>query len=123
MSEQTKPMYWTYSPAFEGKQNFADPRIAIAKHLGWQKYSNACTEYATPEPDNYNRAIWSLLPVDCRITEDQVVYRDVARDAWITVMLIQQEDIETYENWKTIHDPLAFWQHNSPPPVKTRRYQ
>jgi len=121
MQEQIKPMYWTYTPEFEGKQNFADPRIAIARQIDWQKHFTVYTEYSTPEPDNYNRAIWSLLPLDCHIAEDQVVYKDIVNNGWITVMLINAELIEEYEKWKTIHRPRAFWQHSNPPPVKSRR--
>lgn len=122
MNERTKLMYWTYGPDFELKQNLQDPRIAIARQLGWQKYYNECTEYATPEPDNYNRAIWNLLPVDCKIADFQVIYKDHHNDAWFTVMYIPEEKIEEYQAWLSVFNPKAHWQHEDAPAIKARRY-
>ena len=118
--EQNKPMSWTLSPEYQPKRNLPDPRIAIARHIGWNKYYNELTEYPTPEPDNYNRAILSLLPVDCKIAEDQVIYK--VNEGWITVMLIEDDQINEYETWLKVHSPRAHWQHTTAPKVKARRF-
>tara|TARA_R110000868_G_scaffold92333_2_gene256063 strand:+ start:2772 stop:3143 length:372 start_codon:yes stop_codon:yes gene_type:complete len=121
MSEQITPQRWQYGMDYTGPEVLPDPRIAVAKWLGWTKNHNVQTENAVPEPDNYNRAIWNLTPVDCHIIEDQVIYRDQKNSAWITLMYVPPESTAEYDAWQTVFVPSAAWQHLGAPPIKTRR--
>lgn len=118
---QTKFMYWTYSPNRITKQDFPDPRIAIARQIAWHKTSNETTEFVTPEPDNYNRAVFTEKITECPLIEDQVVYYDKVRQGWITVMYVPREQIELVDAWIANSDKLAVWCHLKPPRIKPRR--
>lgn len=114
-------MFWTYL-APKPKRDYIDPRIAIAKHIGWQKLPGRETYYSVPEPDNYNRAIITQHPIECTFVEDQVIYKN-HKDNWITVMMIADEQQGEYDAWLNRLDVLAFWQHTNAPSVKNRRSQ
>ena len=38
--------------------------------------SPTVTDFSTPEPDNYNRAVFTTTPQECLLIEDQIVYYD-----------------------------------------------
>lgn len=114
---QPRHVYWTYGPEFHGSE-LVDPRIAVAKQIAWKKSSTDYTEYSTPEPDNYNRAVVANMPIECSIIEDQVVYYDQQRKHWITLMYVPEEQITEVDSWIHQCKPRAIWQHNKPPKVK-----
>lgn len=114
-------VYWTYGPEFKGQQDFPDPRIIIARHTGWKKTTGEFTEYTTPEPDNYNRAIFADYPIDCSIIEDQIIYYDDSKKSWITLMYVPEEQIVEVDSWIHQCKPKAIWQHNKPPKIKPQK--
>lgn len=118
---QPRHVYWTYGPEFQGREDFADPRLAIARHTGWKKSHGVETEYPTPEPDNYNRAIFAHFPVDCKIVEDQVFYYDKIKQGWITVMYVPEELETQVDSWIRQCRPMAVWCHLKAPRVKPQR--
>jgi hypothetical protein len=117
---KNKQMFWTYS-GHKPKRDYIDPRIAIAKQVGWQKFSGEETSYCIPEPDNYNRAVITEHPVECSFVEDQVIYKDVTKNFWFTVLLLPEEQQGEYDAWIDRIKPQAFWQHRNAPKVKKTR--
>lgn len=112
---------WTYGPEYQGLPDLPDPRIAIARHIAWHKSSTEYTEYPTPEPDNYNRAVVASVPIDCEIIEDQVFYYDTKRKHWITVMYVPEELCVAVDSWIKQCKPRAVWCHHKPPHIKPRK--
>lgn len=116
-----KHMFWTYGPEFARRNYLSDPRVTLAKHIGWKKYHYADTEFKTPEPDNYNRAILSKYPVDCTIIEDQVFYYDADYKGWITLMYVPESQCAAVDAWIQQCQPWAVWCHQRAPKIKSRR--
>jgi hypothetical protein len=118
---QSRYMFWTYSPELKDKHDFPDPRIPIARHIAWTKTTNPDTEFFTPEPDNYNRAIFTEKITECTLVEDQVIYYDKVRQGWLTIMYVPDEQIQEIDAWITQSNKLAVWCHLKPPRIKPRR--
>ena len=114
-----QPMFWSYLGQ-KPKRDYIDPRIPIARQIGWQKFAGE-TPYTIPEPDNYNRAVVSDKPVECVFVEDQVIYKDTSRGLWITVLLVPEEQHDDYDSWLAKLKPQAYWQHTKPPKLKKQR--
>jgi hypothetical protein len=114
-------VYWSYSYGFKQTKDFADPRVAVARQIAWAKTTSDVTDYSTPEPDNYNRAIFMSKPWECPLIEDQVVYYDSTRQGWITVMHVPEEQSVEVDQWIYTQPTLAVWRHLKPPRVKQQR--
>ena len=114
-----QPMFWSYL-AQKPKRDYVDPRIIIARQIGWQKVSGD-TAFSIPEPENYNRAVITDKPVECLAINDQVIYRDLNKNAWITVLYVPEEQQDEYDLWLAKLKPQAYWQHTKPPKIKKQR--
>jgi hypothetical protein len=114
-----KPSYWTYLTA--NKREYTDPRIPIAKQIGWMKYAGEETSFTIPEPDNYNRAFVTDKATECPFVEDQVIYKDNVKNGWVCVLLVADEQQSEYTAWLERLTPRAHWQHTKPPKLKKTR--
>jgi hypothetical protein len=114
-----RPSYWIYSKPT--RREFTDPRIPIAKQIGWQKYLGDETTFSLPEPDNYNRAVVTDTAVECPFIENQVIYKDSVKNGWVCVMLVADEQMGEYTAWQERLSPRAHWQHTKPPKLKKTR--
>lgn len=96
-----------------------DPRIAIAKHIGWNKPLTAMTDYSLPEPDNYNYAVLNALPWECPVIKDQIFYYDKRQKGWWSVYYVPEELEDEFIAWA---HPLPFQQCWAAPrrPAKLR---
>lgn len=121
MSYTPKHMFWTYGPEYSGRTEFNDPRVVLARHTGWKKYHVPETDYCIPEPDNYNRAVFARLPIDCAMIEDQVIFYDQENQGWITLMYVPPEQLTAVDAWIQQCRPLANWIHLKAPKIKQRR--
>lgn len=116
---KNKTISWTYCQT-KPKRDFIDPRLPIARHIGWQKIAGSTTYYTVPEPDNYNRAVVTKKPEDCPFIDDQVIYKDINKGMWVTVLLVPDEQVEDYNDWLRFIQPFAYWQHLSAPAMRAR---
>jgi hypothetical protein len=114
---KNKPSYWTYLQ--NQNDHFPDPRIRIAKQIGWQKFNGSETSFSLPEPDNYNRAVITDKLVECTFVENQVMYK--VKDGWVCVMLVDEELSGEYSAWVERLKPVAYWQHTNPPVLRKHR--
>jgi hypothetical protein len=112
---------WNYTRHFKLAQDLIDPRIAIARHLGWYRGTAPFTDFPTPEPDNYNRAIFAAKPINCELIEDQVFYYDVNRSYWFSVYYVPDEQVNEFETWIQIVKPTAYWRHLTAPKVRPQK--
>ena len=117
---RNKYIYWTYNTE-RPRREYNDPRVPVAKHIGWQKLFGTQTMYCVPEPDNYNRAIMSATPIECVFVEDQVIYKDLSKNLWCTLMYVPEEQIGEYEAWMNRLQPMAYWQHTNAPRIRYRK--
>jgi hypothetical protein len=117
---RNKYIYWTYNTE-RPRREYNDPRVPVAKHIGWQKLFGSETMYCVPEPDNYNRAIMSTTPIECVFVEDQVIYKDLSKNMWCTLMYVPEDQIGEYEAWMNRLQPVAYWQHTNAPRIRYRK--
>jgi hypothetical protein len=93
----------------------------LAKWLGWKKSNYADTEYRTPEPDNYNRAVFAKTIIDCTIIKDQVIFYDKVGQGWITLMYVLDSQFTEVDSWIEQCRPQAHWVHLRAPKIKPSR--
>jgi hypothetical protein len=117
---KNKFIYWTYLGQ-QPRREYNDPRVPVARHIGWQKLFGTETVYCTPEPDNYNKAILTAKPVECVFIEDQVIYKDIVKGLWCTLMYVPEDQMGEYETWMNRLQPDAHWQHKNPPKIRTKK--
>ena len=117
-----KHIYWTYAPDYPNKIELIDPRQPVARQIGWIKTVVADTEYSTPEPDNYNRAVFAERPYDCKLVKDQVIYFDVKQKGWLTVMYATDDTANEVDAWIKSIKPWADWRHLRAHRIKPRRH-
>ena len=114
-------VYWTYHSEYKGSKDFIDPRVPLAKHTGWKKVHGEYTDYPTPEPDNYNRAIVTNEPVECLLIKDQIIYFDLHRRHWITLMYVPDDKLNDVDIWIKCCNKQAVWCHLKPPQINKKR--
>lgn len=102
------------------RKPFIDPRLPISRQIGWQRTAGDVTHYSVPEPDNYNRAIFSSKPVECPAIKDQVIYYDETRRGWFNVACVNEQELEAYNKWLETIDFTAYWQHDDAAAVRFR---
>lgn len=117
---RNKLIHWTYNSQ-RPKRDYIDPRLPVARHIGWTKLAGSETMFSVPEPDNYNRAILTKKPVECVFVEDQVIYKDLNKDMWITLLYIPDEQLGEYNAWTMRLKPEAYWQHTQAPKIRYRK--
>ena len=61
------------------------------------------------------------VPVECVAIENQVIYKDVVKNHWITVLLVDDDQQAEYDSWLSRLQPAAHWQHTKPPKVRKQR--
>lgn len=88
-----------------------DPRIAVARQIGWIKSSTAETEYSIPEPDHYNYAGLADRPWDCPYITNQVFYQDKKSQLWWSLYYVPHEQVKQFVAWA---DPIEFIQRWTP---------
>jgi hypothetical protein len=86
-------------------RTYADPRLAISRHIGWIKPTTSETEYSTPEPDHFNYAVFNALPWECPILKDQIFYKDKKLAGWWSVYYVPELQKQEFLAWA---DPLPF---------------
>ena len=117
---RNKLIHWTYN-THRPKRDYIDPRLLVARHIGWTKIAGSETIFSVPEPDNYNRAILTQRPVECVFIEDQVIYKDLNKNMWITLMYVTEEQLGEYNAWLNRLQPDAYWQHTQAPKIRYRK--
>lgn len=98
-----------------------DPRSAIVKHIGWTPNTishGAITEWRTPEPINYNRAVVADRPLDCEFVRDGVFFRDEETGKWWSVFLVPREQSIQFKHWADQQPIDFFWYHSRPPALR-----
>jgi hypothetical protein len=102
-------------------KTYDDPRLAIAKHIGWNKPLGNETDYTTPEPDHYNYAVFNARPWECPFLEDQVFYKDKKLNGWWSVYYVPESQRDEFLTWA---DPRPFdicWTPMRVTRMRTRR--
>ena len=86
-----------------------DPRIVLAKHIGWKKPTSIITEYSLPEPDHYNYAGLAVKPIDCAIVANQVFYQERRTGLWWTLYYVTEEENEEFLAWSEDIEFIKCW--------------
>jgi len=113
---------FTWRIARSNQQDLPDPRIRIAQHLNWTRVSTTETTFSVPEPDSYNRAFRSALPVECKFIKDNVFYRDLQTDNWWNVYYVPEDKIKEFDIWQQLQPWDVAWRHNRVPVLRQRRH-
>jgi hypothetical protein len=121
MKQTTNNMVrWYYGANFKGLRNLIDPRIHISRHISWHRSSTDYTDYTLPEPENYNRAIYTPRPQELSWVKDQVILKDPYKEGWITVVYLPPEEINNFDAWCVMMD-MTYWRHNRPGTMRKPR--
>ena len=116
---KNKHIHWTYNTE-RPRREYHDPRLPVARHIGWTKVLGE-TSYTVPEPDNYNRAVINTLAIECPFIEDQVIYKDLNKNLWATLLYVPEEQQTEFDAWLQRTSVLAHWQHKNAPKIRQRR--
>jgi hypothetical protein len=111
-----KTTKWTMSRT----HTFPDPRLPIAKHIGWERPIGADTDFHVPEPDNYNYAVKADKPMECPHVDFHVYYKD-PDGAWWTTYIVTEKNKDAFIAWA---EPIEFqlcWVNPRSPKQRTRR--
>lgn len=113
-------MKWYYSPEYKTSRVLPDPRVPIARLIQWTRGSNGETVYTVPEPDNFNRAVFTRRPIECKFIKNQIIYKSEYHQGWFTVCLVSAEQMAEFEAWAGAN-ALALWRHMKPAALKRPR--
>jgi len=102
------------------RKPFIDPRLPIARQIGWVRPAGDVTTFSVPEPDNFNRAVFTAKPVECKFVREQVIYYDHVRRGWFNVAYLEPEQHSEYALWLDTLPWLASWQHDEPHVLRDR---
>lgn len=94
------------------KGGFADPRIAISRHIGWSASYNAQTIFNVPEPDDYNYAVRGIKGLLCPLLNDQVIYKDIPTSEWWSVYFVPQNQEDEFLTWLEPKPYTKLWCSN-----------
>jgi hypothetical protein len=101
--------------------NIVDPRLALAKHIGWNRPVGNETEYSLPEPDDFNYAVYDDKPHDCMLIENQVFYKDKKSLGWWTLYYVPEELLQDFFTWANPIDFKICWIPQRPSKMRRRR--
>lgn len=90
---------WIVPRGTIGGQYILDPRVAMAKHIGWTRPFSHETEYTIPEPDNFNYAVLNPVPVECPCIQNQVFFKDTRSKLWWSVYFVPPELEQEFLTW------------------------
>lgn len=96
---------WIMPKAAIGGRYIADPRLQLARHIGWQRPHSVETEYSTPEPDNFNYAVLNPQIEECPFIKNHVFIRELKTKNWWTIYYVPAEQEEEFLIWA---DPREF---------------
>jgi len=98
-----------------------DPRIAIARHIGWSKSLSTVTDYSLPEPDHFNYAVFNKQPIECPSIHCQVFYQDQRQQGWWSVYFVPAELEDNFIAWAHPIDFEICWAPMRPTKMRERR--
>lgn len=115
---------WQYLPGYTRTFALPDPRVAVSRHINWDKtyinnYPNH-TVWRTPEPDNYNFAVWHKRKHFLPDIEYQCWYRDKLGGGWMSLYVIPVEQQRIFVDYFTSNQVWATWQCTKPVSMRTR---
>ncbi len=111
---------WHLSKDFRPKTTFIDPRLPIVKHTAWvQDIHQGKTFNKTPEPDNYNFAIFAAGPHEIPDIVYQCWYRDRMRGGWFSLCVLRSpEETHIAHTWLQNNPWYAYWVYTSAPAIR-----
>ena len=124
MTDRKKKSDWQYLPGYTRTFALPDPRVAVSRHINWDKaninnYPNH-TLWHTPEPDNYTHAVWHQKPHELPDIEHQCWYRDRAGGGWMSLYIIPVAQQQIFVDYFTANQVWASWVYHKPVPMRTR---
>jgi hypothetical protein len=96
------------TPRLKKTKKLDDPRIAISKHISWVRPTAYETEYAVPEPDDYNYAVCGTKPIECQFVKDQVFYKQ-KDNMWWSVYCVPVEQRTEFLTWLEKQQFEVYW--------------
>jgi hypothetical protein len=120
MTHRNPTVNWTYGSNYLELHNLPDPRIIIARHLDWHRPTINITDFTIPEPENYNRAIYTQQPIELTWVKYQVIYKEPYRPGWITACYLDIDESIEFDVWAKQND-MTYWRHLRPSNVRRQR--
>ena len=102
-------------------KTFADPRVAVARHIAWTKPLGPETDYSLPEPDHYNYGGLAKEPVECPLLDNQIFYQDKITKNWWSLYYVPEQLNHAFLIWGE-HIPFEIcWTPNRQTRMRQRR--
>lgn len=97
-----------------------DPRIPVARHIGWQANTNCYspTPWRVPEPHHYNYAVRSLRALDCDFIKNQVFYKDMNQNLWWSLYFVAEDLATRFKLWAHSQPIDIYWYNVKQPQIK-----
>jgi hypothetical protein len=113
-------MAWHLKKGYEPTSIFIDPRLPVVKHIGWSmNVYHGKTFNRTPEPDNYNFAIFAKRAYDIEGIRFQTWYRDRMRGGWFSLSVLRTpEETQLAHNWLQANDWYGYWLYEAAPAIR-----
>ncbi len=111
---------WHLSKDYQPKTTFIDPRLPIVKHTAWvQDIRQGKTFNKTPEPDNYNFAVFAARPHEIPDIVYQCWYRDRLRGGWFSMCVLQNtQETHIAHTWLQNNPWYAYWTYIAAPAIR-----
>lgn len=103
-----------------GSPKRIDPRVALARHMGWQAHTNhySPTPWRVPEPCHYNYAVRAGRPLNCEFIRNQVFYKDTDLKLWWSLYFVTEEHAQAFKLWAHAQPIDIYWFNSKQPVVK-----
>lgn len=111
---------WHESVKIKNRHDLIDPRMAIVRHIGWDRTTSDDTPWTTPEPNNYNRAIMVARPAIPPMVKNCICYQQEDKFWWM-VSLVTADIKSLYDAWEFTQPYHVRWFHPNAPGIKPQR--
>lgn len=113
-------MAWHFKKSYEPSTVFIDPRLPVVKHISWISNTHEGRTFnKTPEPDNYNFAIFAARPHEIQGIDYQCWYRDRLRGGWFSLSVLRNpEETHLAHTWLQTNDWYAYWVYTYAPKIR-----
>lgn len=103
---------WLVDPRYANLthlHSLPDPRLPLSRHIDWINPGQSDTPWSFPEPDNINHAVISDRYHFIPFLKNQIWYKDVYLNAWVSLYYVPLDQLLIYEDYIQELPAWATW--------------